>query len=238
MLHCGASAVSLEELEATPTPEPTSTWQPIPHTQMLNEIKYMLPFYNMQIVEEAHGLTHDGLRHFGLLQVQNGCNSPDYSWVLGVRNSHDKAFAAGIVAGAQVFVCDNLSFTGEIKIARKHTANILKDMNYLVHNALQSLVYKWQDQDRRIDAYKNTRLRDSQAHDLVIKGLDRGACCGSQIPGIIDEWRNPSHEEFSDRNAWCLFNAFTERLKGSGLHTLANRTEKLHNVMDSYVGLN
>ena len=237
-MHCGASAVTLEELEATPTPEPTSTWQPIPHTEMLSQIKSILPIYGMRIVEEAHGLTHDGLRHFGLIQIQNGCNSPDYSWVLGCRNSHDKAFAAGIVAGAQVFVCDNLAFSGEIKIGRKHTTRILFDLNDLIHSALQSLVFKWQDQDRRINAYKNTRLKDSQAHDLTIRALDMNACCGSQIPGIIEEWRQPSHADFQERNAWSLFNAFTERLKGSGLHTLASRTERLHSVMDAYVGLN
>ncbi len=42
-----------------------------------------------------------------------------------VRNSHDKTFPAGIVAGTQVPVCDNLSFAGEISLARKHTSNIL-----------------------------------------------------------------------------------------------------------------
>lgn len=40
--------------------------------------------------------------------------------VLGLRNSPDKMFPAGIVAGASVFVCDNLSFSGVINLARKH----------------------------------------------------------------------------------------------------------------------
>ena len=55
-------------------------------------------------------------------------SSEDYCWVLGLRNSHDKTFPAGIVAGASVFVCDNLSFSGEIKFARKHTRFIVRDL--------------------------------------------------------------------------------------------------------------
>jgi hypothetical protein len=33
--------------------------------------------------------------------------------VLGLRNSHDKRFPAGLVGGSAVFVCDNLAFSGE-----------------------------------------------------------------------------------------------------------------------------
>jgi hypothetical protein len=52
--------------------------------------------------EPAHSLTHDRLRYFGLMEIQNGVIHRDYAWVLGLRNSHDKTFLAGIVAGANV----------------------------------------------------------------------------------------------------------------------------------------
>jgi hypothetical protein len=52
--------------------------------------------------------------------------------VVGIRNSHDKAFAAGIIAGAQVLVCDNLCFSGEILLARKHTGHIHYDLPVMV----------------------------------------------------------------------------------------------------------
>jgi hypothetical protein len=49
-------------------------------------------------------MTHDGHRYFGLLQIANGSSHADYSWVLGIRNSHDKRLPAGLVLGSQVFV--------------------------------------------------------------------------------------------------------------------------------------
>ena len=126
LLHCGAHAVDRAILGTTTTPEPTITWTPIAHLALAEEVERVLKCNGLSVVEQAHSLTHDGLRYFGLMEIQNGAIHQDYSWVLGLRNSHDKSFPAGIVAGANVFVCDNLSFSAEIKIARKHTRFILR----------------------------------------------------------------------------------------------------------------
>ena len=56
------------------------------------------------------------------------------------------------------------------------------------------------------------------------------------IPEVLKEWREPRHEEFQPRNIWSLFNAFTEALKGN-LIELPRRTEALHGLLDSHVGL-
>ncbi len=81
---------------------------------------------------QAHSLSHNNNRYFGLMEVKRQVNDPDYCWVVGVRNSHDKSFPAGITAGASVFVCDNLSFSGEVKLARKHTRFITRDLPTLL----------------------------------------------------------------------------------------------------------
>jgi hypothetical protein len=48
--------------------------------------------------------------------------------------------------------------------------------------------------------------------------------------------RGPRHDEFQARTLWTLFNSFTEVLKGN-LNELPRRTEALHGLLDSYVGL-
>ena len=60
--------------------------------------------------------------------------------MLGLRNSHDKTFPAGIVAGSAVFICDNLAFSGEVKLARKHTTHITRDLPRLVQSAVGQLM--------------------------------------------------------------------------------------------------
>jgi hypothetical protein len=221
------------------TPRATSTWQPIPHHQLIDTVQRTLAATNLTIGSQAHSLTHDGSRYFGLMEVvQNRKGNPDYTWVLGLRNSHDKSFPAGIVAGASVFVCDNLSFSGEVKFARRHTRFINRDLPQLVSRAVGMLHEKWNQQDRRITAYNSHTLADQAAHDLVIRSVDVGVCANSYIPDVLHEWREPKHKAFEPRNVWSLFNAFTETLKQASLAELPKRTLALHGLLDVAVGLN
>ena len=233
ILHCGASQVPRKALALVPTPTPTETWRPIPHEQYVRQVEWELPRYGLDIVQQAHALTHDGSRYFGLIQVQNGCSSPDYSWVLGLRNSHDKTLPAGLVAGSQVFVCDNLAFSGEVSISRKHTAYILEDLPGLVGNALGRLLLMFKSQDQRVERYRATQLDDADAHDLTIKALDSGVVCASRIPEVLKEWREPRHDAFAPRTVWSWFNATTEVLKGA-LHLLPRRSQALYRLCDQY----
>src|SRR5438034_6518821 len=169
LLHCGAHAVDRSIIGATPTPGPTATWTPLPHMALIEEAEQVLTSNGLSVVNQAHSLTHDGLRYFGLMEIQNSVIHQDYAWVLGLRNSHDKSFPAGIVAGANVFVCDNLSFSGEINIARKHTRFILRDLPLLTQRAIGRLMERWHHQDERITSYKEKNLSDSSAHDLIIR---------------------------------------------------------------------
>lgn len=121
LLHCGARAVERHDVIDTLTPAPTETWMPIPHINLISQVEQTIRHNRLAIGNQAHSLSHDGARYFGLMEIQRHEEDDDYCWVLGLRNSHDKTFPAGITAGAQVFVCDNLSFSGEVKLARKHT---------------------------------------------------------------------------------------------------------------------
>ena len=236
-LHCGASHVDLDEVRAVSTPRHTDSWCPIPHHQLITTVQRTLATTNLRIGTQAHSLSHEGQRYFGLMEVHAQKSSDDYCWVLGLRNSHDKTFPAGIVAGASVFVCDNLSFSGEIKFARKHTRFIVRDLPQLVSRSIGLLLAKWHDQDKRIAAYKEANITDIEAHDLVIRATDGGVCSNRLIPPVLHEWREPRHDAFESRNVWSLFNAFTESLKDGNLAELPKRTEALHGLLDTHVGL-
>lgn len=193
----------------------------------------------MTVVNQAHGLWGDGARYFGLLEVRNGDTDRDYGLVVGLRNSHDKSFPASICLGAAVFVCDNLSFSGEVTLARRHTRFIERDLPRVVTTAIGKLVDMRRKQDQRLRWYRATKLVDSQAHDLVVRALDAGVVPTTQIPKVLAEWRRPSHREFAEggHTAWRLFNAFTETTKGGNLAVLPRRTRALHGLLDAACGL-
>jgi hypothetical protein len=237
ILHCGASKVERAEVEIVPTPDATDTWTPIPHTALIERVEDTLKSDGLTIVNQTHSLTRGGNRYFGLMQIANGQNSEDYAWVLGLRNSHDKSFPAGLVVGASVFICDNLSFSGEIRMTRKHTVHIMRDLPGLVQHSIGQLMSRWHDQDTRIEAYKRYELSDMQAHDLLVRAIDARAATSTQVPPVLQQWRHTKHEAFEPRTAWSLFNSFTEVMKGLSLNELSRRTQRLHGLFDTQVGL-
>ena len=236
ILHCGARAVQRSDVTHVATPRATETWTPIPHITLISRVEQTLRANGLKVGTTAHSLSHEGLRYFGLMEIQRSESAEDYCWVLGLRNSHDKTFPAGITAGANVFVCDNLSFSGEVKLARKHTAYITRDLPRIVQSAIGQLMERWHHQDTRLATYKLSDVGDSTAHDLIIRATDVGVCRNKLIPRVLQEWREPRHDAFQPRNVWSLFNAFTEALKGN-LNELPKRTEALHGLLDTHVGL-
>jgi hypothetical protein len=219
-------------------PEHTNTWYPIPHETLITRVEGALDTLGMKVTESAHALSKGGDRYFGLLKVSNGQEEHrDYSYILGLRNSHDRKFTASMVVGSQVFVCDNLAFSGEITIARKHTRHIERDLPLLAVQAVGKLNNKWADMDKRISLYKESYVTDIAAHDFIIRSVDAGALPVTKVPEVLREWRTPTHQEFaSNKTAWRLFNAFTEASKGVSLATLPQRTISLHALMDAQVG--
>ena len=237
MLHTGAKIASRDELELVKTPPPTQTWFPIPHTLLVDQVKTALCGETIDVVAEQHALGHEGEDYFGILQVSNRSVQEDFEYVVGLRNSHGQRYTAELVIGSHVFVCDNLAFSGEVRVARKHTRFILRDLQMLTVKAVGYLAEKWLDQETRINAYRDYRVSEVKSHDLIVRALDARVITSTQIPKVLDEWRNPQHKEFEPRTAWSFFNSVTEVLKGVSVFNLPSRTQALHGLLDQQTGL-
>jgi hypothetical protein len=237
MLHAGATTVTGTELKDIPTPQPTDTWHPIPHHLLLGHVREALTSRDIGIISEEHGLQSSGHNYFGVLTVGRQSELGDFNYVVGLRNSHAKRFPAGLVVGLHVTVCDNLSFSGEIRVDRKHTAHIERDLEGLVLKSVGQLSDRWSDQEERVESYRNTKVSNIRAHDILIRGLDGRIITAAQLPQILGCWRKPQHEEFEPRTAWSLFNCFTEVLKNTSLFLLAPRTQALHGLLDQFCGV-
>ena len=161
-----------------------------------------------------------------------------YRRMIGVRNSHDKSVAAGLVAGARVTVCANGMFTGQdVLLSRKHTSRIFDDLDEKIHEGFQKVFSEWERNDLRIMRYRETEITDERAHDLIIRSVDAEALPPSAIPRVLKEYREPWHEEFTPRTAWSLHNAFTEVMKAKP-HLIPERSRILTGVFDQSLGIN
>ena len=194
-------------------PEATPTWTPVAHDALVDSVKGALVSSGAEIVKEEHALYRDGARSFGLLHL--GENTDGGNTVVGIRNSHDKTFPAGLSLGNHVFVCDNLSFSGDVVVRRKHTRFIGRDLDRLIYSAVGKLADLRQKQLVRFAAYKGRDLSDIEAHDLIIRALLARVVSGrtgGESGGRVAE---TGAREFAPRNVWSLFNDFTEILKGT-----------------------
>lgn len=246
---CGGNRtlVDYKLVQAVPTPpveyrkkenangERNVSYQPIAHHELIERTKGFLGDNGFTIQDEVHSLARDNNHYFGLFSVDHPNRAEsDRGCVVGLRNSHDKTFPAGLCAGDAPFVCDNLIFTNTIKLARRHTRNILQDLDFTINRALGKLFGFWHGQDNRIEAYKNFELTNSHANDLIIRACKAGALPKSKIMDVVNQWESSDHPEFWDRNVNSLYNAFTEIYKGN-LVQLPNRSDALHSVFDSEV---
>lgn len=238
VLSNSSTPVHVERAELThiPVPSGTHSWRPVPHTVILHEVEQQLSQYGTQITGERFTVTHGGRRLFGVLRVTSIDAPQGIVQTVGLRNAHDQAFAAGIASGIEVMVCSNLSFSGDVVFKRRHTVNVMRDLPAMVQGAVENLQGLWERQKKQVEAYRSRHLAQRSAHDLVVKALDAQVFSGSRIPKVLNEWREPRHADFRPRTVWSFFNAVTENLK-EYTHDLPARTQRLHAVCDSFVGL-
>lgn len=242
MTMCGANRVDRMQVFDADIPPATRSHCPIRHSTILEEVEHNLERIGMGIVQEAHALSHEGLRYFGMLEIAQE-DGGDFSTIVGLRNSNDKAFAAGLVVGSGVMVCDNLCFSGEIKVARKHTRFIMDSIPDLMAEAIDRVVPVRELQQNRIEKYKTTELAVSQVNDMLIHAFDDGVISSAKIGQVLTEYRDPRHHEFKEdgNTVWRLMNAFTEIMKprenGHDLFTLPAKTQKLHGILDAACGM-
>jgi len=124
----GSKLVTIDQLAAIPTPEPTKTWTPIAHSTVPEIITQLVEERGWKFTNGGFkiGVTGNGHKMFGVTQVaipQAGTDE-DYGMALGFRNSHDKSIALRIAVGVNVFICSNLMITGDIQVRREHTIKI------------------------------------------------------------------------------------------------------------------
>jgi hypothetical protein len=155
-----------------------------------------------------------------------------------LRNSHDKSFPIGIAFGSRVIVCDNLAFSGDHVIRRKHTVKAKRELPGLVTEIVQPLREQRIQQNERLAYYRRIPLDDRIA-DHVILTMYRENIIGVQrIGDVLNQWERPQHD-WGDKTAWRLFNAATFALAGKVAERPALTQylhEVLHRVCDEVVG--
>ena len=205
LAHCGTNKVDRQFLEQIETPPATDTFQPIAHSVLVNAVEESLAFRHISIEKSEFAVSQDGMKMFGLLEVNQVYEGVNFA--IGLRNANDKSMRLGMVAGYRVFVCDNMSFSGDFKpLLAKHTKNL--DLIESVSIGIDRIQRGWQPLREAIDYKRATYIDPDDAKVLIYN-----AFAHRQLP--ISLFREVS-QEFGitpESTLWSLENNFTESFK-------------------------
>jgi hypothetical protein len=246
MLHAGAIKSTREYLATLPTPAPIGSRHfPTPHSEFVDLVTRSVKDHGYEIQAEQFGVTPNGDRFFGLMEIARHVEgeyipkSKGYALNIGLRASHDQTFPKALSFGSRVFVCDNLAFSGEVKVSTRQTINVNRRLPSLVESAMQRVVDLDSNQQERFQLYQDSELNALQG-DAALLALYRRHVLGPRtLDKALQEWDTPSHEEHLNdgcRTVWTLQNAVTEALKSVVLSALPQKTVPMTHFLDELVG--
>jgi Domain of unknown function (DUF932) len=229
MLHAGAKEIDYDGLRQLDTPAATATHVPIPHFRVVDLLKSTLGMYGHEVTDEHYGVTEDAQRFFGLLSLRSTYTG--YEDTVGLRNSNDRSFPVGIGFGSRVFVCDNMAFSADHVIKRRHTANLKRDLPGIVGELIEPLALHREAQAKTFQHYKQVMLTDETADHVILDLYRQGVINIQRVPEVLEQWEHPTFPDLEEPSAWRLFNAVTHALHGRVMDN-PNSTPKLHQVID------
>ncbi len=213
MLENDAATTSRNDLALIPTPEATETWQPIPHSDVVDVAESTLNRHGFEIIDSAFGIKgDDGAQMFATLDLQSKINA-EVRVAVGLANSTDKTLSAKFCAGERVLVCSNLCFGGEVDIAAKHTLNGREMFETRIDAAVAGLEPFIMASTQRIARLSGRIIDRDEANSIMLRAFESGLISSRQLMPLVNEWRNPKHEDFEPRTLWSLQNAYTEIMK-------------------------
>lgn len=231
MMHMAGSRMYhtdavLKKVEMEPFLPDSETYVPVTHSEIVEEVKFNVRrFFDVPIVEEHYALSATntkehglriGARMFGLLimDLKTGDEDDDFSLCIGIKNALDGSTRAAVCVGHQVFVCDNLCFSGQLMSSHRHTKNIHNALPGMILNTIKQgpdQFFKDQELKRRL---KDIQLVENQGYkilcDLAVKGvLKTSGNNKSQFVQAVKCHRIPPYGVFANNSAWSLLNAVT-----------------------------
>lgn len=228
--HLGGWEASRSDLAAVPVPIEDGRYVPVPHGRFVEEVSLHLPRFGLSVVDEGFALAREGQQMFGVLSCRSPNGEHDYCVAIGLRNSYDRSLSVGLIAGSRVFCCDNLAFSGEAQMNRKHTVNVFRDLPDLIYRMLSQVSTLQGRQDAEIRRMKETAIEIPTADHVLVESVRRDILPASNLPRVLEAWEKPKHPEFEPRNAWSLYNAFTEVTKSRSPRVQMDATLDLSNL--------
>jgi Domain of unknown function (DUF932) len=211
MTH-GAGKLTRDQLATILPPEPTDTFKPIAHSELVRQVLEGLAFRHINIVNDEYAVSEDGMKLFGVMDLETGFEGCRFS--LGLRNANDKSMRLGLTVGYRVFVCSNMAFHGDFTpVLHKHTKNfVLADA---IDMGLGRMQRNFDPMQKQVEGWRQSQLTDDHAKLVIYRAFIEGDLEAPRhlVKEVHRLYFEPQYPEFAPRTLWSLTNAFTSALK-------------------------
>jgi hypothetical protein len=232
--HSGGRVVTFDELATLPAPQSLGARHyPVGHADLIEATRTELAKVGLVPVREQFAVAHHDARLFATLDLQALSDGPgllparvqgERGLAFGLRHGNDKSIAIEMVCGTRVFVCDNMSFSGDsIILHRMHTKNVA--LSDEVGRGIQKMLDQYETFEHNIERLENTELSDADAKALLMDLFMKAKVMAPRyMPRAYGWYFEPQRlqadgsdalalTDVAPRSAWGLANAVTRTIK-------------------------
>jgi hypothetical protein len=212
LAHTGTQLVTRDQLVQVVTPEPTTTFKPIPHSDLVNAILETLSFRHINVVKDEYAVSADGMKLFGVMELE--AMGDGFRFSLGLRNANDKSMRLGLVVGIRILVCDNLAFSGDYEpVLHKHSKNF--NLLAAISIGVDQIQRNFEPMRIQVERWRQAQITDDFAKLTIYRAfvqdqLDAPKHLAKEVHRLYFE---PELPDFAPRTEWSLQNAFTGAFK-------------------------
>jgi hypothetical protein len=160
--------LSREELSAIQAPEGSLTHRPIPHHEIVTALIETLSFRQIGIVRDEYAVSRDGMKMFGVLDLETSFEGCRFS--IGLRNANDKSMRLALTIGYRVFVCDNMAFHGDFTpVLAKHSKHFSLVDAFVV--GVDRMQRNFEPKRRQVEGWRQAQITDGDAKLMIYRAF-------------------------------------------------------------------
>jgi hypothetical protein len=155
----------------------------VPHCDIVQALSETLSFRHLSIVREEYAVSLDGMRMFGVMDLEMEFGGVRFS--IGMRNANDKSMRLALTVGYRVMVCDNMAFMGDFTpVMHKHTRRL--DLIDVISIGVDKIQRNFEPLKMQIDSWQNREIRDPDAKLLLYDAFVEGRRVSVGLFSLVD----------------------------------------------------
>lgn len=224
-----------QDLYLVPVPSPTSTYAPVSHRNVVDAVLEQLDKHSLIVEKETFNTARFGQQLIGYMDIKHP-DSSELGLRLAFRNSYDKSMSVAFTSGAVVWICSNGCVAGELQLIRKHTGNVLTEMNEKIVNSINELDDHFQRILKYSDEMKRRGLTLSQAsRTLGEMFVEENLILPTQMSVVKQELLKPTYKDFVEESLWNFYNHVTFSFRESHPMTYLQQHKNFHEyIVDEF----